>query len=153
MTFRFAVTFAVVALGSVCARAPQAAEAGFTSPATPAGVTLQLAKAVGGERPIYYANASGQALYTFAKDTQAGKAVCAGECAALWPPLMAGPTAKPFAAWTIIAREDGTRQWAVGGKPLYTYSKDTKPGDITGNNLGEVWHLAVANAASDVVFP
>src|SRR5699024_3097174 len=30
-------------------------------------------------------------------------------------------------------RDDGTRQWAYKGQPLYTYAKDQKAGDMTGD--------------------
>ena len=48
--------------------------------------------------------------------------------------------------WEIgrrIARDDGSMQWAYKGKPLYTYSKDAKPGDMTGDERGQVWHMAM----------
>ena len=43
---------------------------------------------------------------------------------------------------TVITRDDGTRQWASKGKPLYTYAKDAKAGDKAGDNFKEVWHVA-----------
>jgi predicted lipoprotein with Yx(FWY)xxD motif len=27
------------------------------------------------------------------------------------------------------------------GKPLYTYVNDTMPGDVNGDNVGNVWHV------------
>jgi predicted lipoprotein with Yx(FWY)xxD motif len=34
-------------------------------------------------------------------------------------------------------------QWAYKGKPLYTFAKDTKPGDTTGDGfLNGAWHIA-----------
>ena len=33
-------------------------------------------------------------------------------------------------------------QWADEGQPLYTYAKDKKPGDVKGDNVGKVWHVA-----------
>ena len=39
---------------------------------------------------------------------------------------------------------DGSKQWAYKGKPLYTFAKDTKPGDVTGDGfLNGAWHLAM----------
>jgi hypothetical protein len=37
---------------------------------------------------------------------------------------------------------DGTLQLADEGQPLYTYAKDKKPGDVKGDNVGKVWHVA-----------
>jgi predicted lipoprotein with Yx(FWY)xxD motif len=38
-----------------------------------------------------------------------------------------------------IKREDGKLQVTYNGMPLYLYAKDTKVGDATGNNVGNVW--------------
>jgi predicted lipoprotein with Yx(FWY)xxD motif len=83
---------------------------------------------------------SGMTLYTFDKDA-GGKSACNGPCAANWPPLMAAADAKPSGDWTIIARDDGSKQWAYKGKPLYAWSKDQKPGDMTGDGFNGAWHV------------
>lgn len=80
-------------------------------------------------------------LYTYDKDAK-DKSNCNGQCAANWPPLMATSNAKPMGNWTVITRDDGSKQWAYNGKPLYTWKKDTKPGDATGDGVGGVWHMA-----------
>ena len=86
---------------------------------------------------------NGMTLYTFDRDTaSSGKSVCNGPCANNWPPLMATPTAQPLGDYAIIMRDDGGRQWAMKGKPLYYWAKDTKPGDQTGDNFMNVWHVA-----------
>jgi predicted lipoprotein with Yx(FWY)xxD motif len=86
-------------------------------------------------------DAKGMTLYTFDKDS-AGKSVCNGPCAQNWPPLMAA-TASGVADWTVIARDDGSKQWAYMGKPLYTWAKDSKPGDTTGDGVNNnAWHVA-----------
>jgi predicted lipoprotein with Yx(FWY)xxD motif len=81
----------------------------------------------------------GMTLYTYDKDA-AGKSNCVDQCAVNWPPAMAMPTDKPVGDLTIIKRPDGTLQWADEGKPLYTFIQDKKPGDMTGDNMKEVWH-------------
>ena len=43
---------------------------------------------------------------------------------------------------TIITRDDGGKQWAYKGKPVYLYAKDAKAGDKTGDNFKDVWHAA-----------
>jgi predicted lipoprotein with Yx(FWY)xxD motif len=80
-------------------------------------------------------------LYTFDKD-QPGKSNCNGMCADNWPPLMAPADAKANGDWSIVARDDGTKQWAYKGHPLYGWVKDQKPGDTTGDGIGTVWHAA-----------
>jgi len=86
-------------------------------------------------------DAKGMTLYTFDNDTAAGKSVCNGPCAQNWPPLVAKAGAKPEGDFTVITRDDGSKQWAYKGKPLYTWAKDTKPGDITGDGFKNVWHI------------
>jgi predicted lipoprotein with Yx(FWY)xxD motif len=84
----------------------------------------------------------GMTLYTFDKDA-GGKSACNGPCAANWPPLMAASNAKAADGYTVITRTDGGKQWAHGGKPLYTWKNDKKPGDITGDGfLNGAWHIA-----------
>jgi predicted lipoprotein with Yx(FWY)xxD motif len=84
----------------------------------------------------------GMTLYTFDKDTaNSGKSTCNGPCAALWPPMMAAAADQPSGAYTIVTRDDGSRQWAYKGKPVYTYKPDQKPGDRSGDNFRDVWHI------------
>ncbi len=88
-------------------------------------------------------NPAGMTLYTFDKDPAGeGKSVCNGECAVRWPPLMAGPNDQARGDYSIITRDDGSRQWAYKGKPLYLWFKDQKPGDTTGDGVNNVWRVA-----------
>jgi len=87
-------------------------------------------------------NGTGMTLYVFDKDS-GGKSACNGPCAGNWPPLMAAEGAMPMGDYTVIARDDGSKQWAYKGRPLYTWKKDAKPGDITGDGfLNGAWHIA-----------
>jgi predicted lipoprotein with Yx(FWY)xxD motif len=86
-------------------------------------------------------DSAGMTVYTFDKDTaDSGKSACTGSCAQNWPPVMAGdaPLTAPYSA---ITREDGTRQLAYKGKPLYTFKKDKKAGDKTGDKAMNAWHV------------
>ena len=81
-------------------------------------------------------------LYTLDKDT-AGASTCNGPCAANWPPLMADEGAMASGDWSVVTRDDGKKQWAYKGKPLYYFVKDQKPGDRTGEGmLNNMWHVA-----------
>lgn len=86
-------------------------------------------------------DAKSMTLYIFDRDTT-GKSNCNGQCPTNWPPLMAAADAKASSDWTIVTRDDGGKQWAYKGKPLYTWSKDAKPGDVTGDGVNSVWHIA-----------
>lgn len=90
-----------------------------------------------------FVNADGMTLYTFDKDVAgSGKSVCNGPCATNWPPLMAAADARASGEWSIVTRDDGGRQWAYRGKPLYRWIKDQKPGDRTGDGFNNAWRLA-----------
>ena len=81
-----------------------------------------------------WVNGVGMTLYTFDKDTVAGKSMCNDKCATEWPPLAAAANATASGDWTIVTRDDGTKMWAYEGHPLYTFLDDKKAGDITGDN-------------------
>ena len=85
---------------------------------------------------------NGMTLYTFDNDkASSGKSVCNGPCAGLWPPLMATATDQPAGDYSVVIRDDGSRQLAYKGKPLYFYKADQKAGDRTGDNFKDVWHI------------
>jgi predicted lipoprotein with Yx(FWY)xxD motif len=84
---------------------------------------------------------NGMTLYTFDKDA-AGKSACNGPCAQNWPPLTAQAGAASSGEWSVVARDDGSKQWAYKGKPVYYWAKDAKAGDRTGDGVNQVWHLA-----------
>jgi predicted lipoprotein with Yx(FWY)xxD motif len=87
-------------------------------------------------------DSSGMTLYTFDKDTSgSGKSACNGPCAALWPPAMVAADAKADGDFSVVSRDDGAKQWAYKGKPLYHYSADKKAGDMTGDKFKDVWHV------------
>ena len=48
---------------------------------------------------------------------------------------------KPQGPYTIVVRDDGRRQWAYRGKPVYTWPEDQEPGDKYGDNYNKVWHI------------
>src|SRR5262245_13014169 len=83
----------------------------------------------------------GMTLYIFDR-ASGGKSACNGQCARNWPALMASADAKSMGEYTIVTRDDSGKQWAYKGKPLYTWAKDTKPGDVTGDGVNNVWHIA-----------
>lgn len=88
--------------------------------------------------------ATSMTLYIFDRDTAgSGKSVCNGFCASNWPALIAADRAQPYGEYTIITRDDGKKQYAYKGKPLYYFVKDQKPGDKLGDGfMNGAWHLA-----------
>src|SRR3984957_17176338 len=86
-------------------------------------------------------DSKGMTLYSFDKDS-AGKSACNGPCATNWPPL-AAPSGTAMGDWSMITRDDGSKQWAYKGKPLYVFAKDAKSVDTKGDGvLNGAWHIA-----------
>lgn len=84
----------------------------------------------------------GLTVYTFDRDVAgSGKSACNGQCAINWPPVLAGANDQPQGPYTIIVRDDGRRQWAYKGKPVYTWPEDQEPGDKYGDNKNNIWHV------------
>lgn len=85
-------------------------------------------------------DADGMTVYTYDKDEAgSGKSSCVATCAKNWPPVKA--QGKPRPPYSVVTRADGSKQLAHGGKPLYTFVKDKKAGDKTGDGVGGVWHV------------
>ena len=127
-TCAFTAALALTLAG--CYSAPAANASGQTPPSA---VSVQNGMLVG---------ANGMTLYTFDKDMAgSGKSVCNGACATNWPPLTA--TAAPGGeGYSLVTRDDGAKQVAYKGKPLYYWSKDMKAGDKTGDGVNNLWRIA-----------
>jgi len=91
-------------------------------------------------------SADGMTLYTFTKDT-ANTSTCTGDCAKAWPAFWVYNNDKLVAGTGVtgklgtIKHDDDTMQVTYNGMPLYVYSKDAKPGDTTGQGVGNVWNV------------
>ncbi len=99
-------------------------------------------------------DARGMTLYLYSPDKR-DKSVCTGKCAAYWPPALVptgatAPTTIPGVAGTfgVTTRQGGARQLTYDGAPLYTWVKDKKPGDITGQGVEGIWWAVVVGGAT-----
>lgn len=115
--------------------------ASFAAPALAEDYASGAIKTMDTRKGEVLTDAKGMSLYTFDKDA-AGVSNCYGDCATKWPPVTAAADAKADGELSLIERKDGAKQWAFGGKPLYLWQGDKKPGDVSGDGLGGVWHLA-----------
>lgn len=88
-----------------------------------------------------FTDAKGMTLYTFDMDKD-GVSSCYDACATNWPPMMADANAKAEGEFGLTERTDGSKQWTYDNMPLYTWIKDAKPGDVTGDGVKGVWHVA-----------
>ena len=131
--FGAAVACVVVTQASAATPAPLAPLA------APLGITFQITRS-----GTIYADANGKALYTADAD-------CSGDCTKAWNPLTAIGAANPVGEWTLATRGDGTKQWALKGKPVYTSAKDEKPGDVKGTADG--WRVASFKAPVPALMP
>ena len=85
----------------------------------------------------------GMTLYTFDNDKEPNKSSCSGNCANAWPALKAQASDKDMGDWKVITRDDGAKQWAYKGKPVYYFAMDKAAGDKTGEGRGNgAWHVA-----------
>ena len=65
-------------------------------------------------------------LYTCANDKEPGESACDGPGTEDWPPFRPEATAPaPHAPLSIITRDDGSKQYAFKGKPLYPGRTET----------------------------
>jgi predicted lipoprotein with Yx(FWY)xxD motif len=87
----------------------------------------------------------GLTLYLYAKDGR-NASVCTGVCERVWPPATISGT--PAAAAGVsagklktIKRSDRRTQLVYNGHPLYTFSEDTRPGQIDGEGFLGVWYV------------
>jgi predicted lipoprotein with Yx(FWY)xxD motif len=99
----------------------------------------------------YLADGAGRALYLFGADRPGDceyepVSNCFADCALSWPIFDAGARrlgpGLDDAAFGTIERSDGVRQTTYLGWPLYYYRKDMAPGDVLGQAVGKIWHLA-----------
>ncbi len=101
-----------------------------------------------GEKTFDRAELAGFSLYVFDNDANdsgldgTGDSDCNGGCAVTWPPVFADAGATPGGNFSLVNRDDGSRQWAFKAEPLYFFANDVAPGDVTGDEVGGVWHLA-----------
>jgi len=88
-------------------------------------------------------DARGMTLYVYDRDG-VNKSNCNGSCAQQWIPVPATADAQTMAPnWSVVMRDDGARQWAYKGKPIYTWIGDTRPGETFGQNQSSSWSVAV----------
>lgn len=82
-------------------------------------------------------------LYTFDGDISgSGRSTCNGDCAINWPPLLVDVNATSYGNYSIITRDDGKKQFAYKGKPLYYFLMDKKPGDRLGDGYANgAWRI------------
>ncbi|MBK6854180.1 MAG: hypothetical protein IPG93_21985 [Burkholderiales bacterium] len=87
---------------------------------------------------------TGHSLYTFDNDiVGSGSSVCNPPCSNIFPAYLATDTDTAKGDLSLVTRQDGGRQWAYKGRPLYRFYADDKPGDKGGDGMNRnLWHIA-----------
>jgi predicted lipoprotein with Yx(FWY)xxD motif len=88
---------------------------------------------------------NGMTLYMYTKDGP-DQSNCSGGCLKAWPPLttQGNPVLGPGVDKSLVgtaALPDGSKIVTYNKMPLYYWAKDTKAGDVTGQNVGGVWYV------------
>lgn len=97
----------------------------------------------------YLVNSDGMTLYYY-KDDSSGVSNVPANILPNWPPFYSSqitiPSSLNAADFNSFTRTDGTMQTTYKGWPLYTFIKDTAPGQTNGQGLLGLWY--VVNSAS-----
>jgi predicted lipoprotein with Yx(FWY)xxD motif len=123
--------------------------AATAAPATTAarstgGTTVAVASSTLGDILV---DGDGRTLYAFTKD-KGDQSVCTGDCATSWPALTGTATAGTGVQASLLStsmQANGKSQVTYGGKPLYYFAGDAKPGDTNGAGVGNVWFALTAD--------
>jgi predicted lipoprotein with Yx(FWY)xxD motif len=108
------------------------------APQPAAGKTVKVSESRYGEVLV---DGRGRILYLFTKE-RTKRSRCYGDCATAWPPFLtkgkprAGKGTDPELVGTT-KRRNGRRQVTYNGHPLYYYVTDTRPGQITCQDVVE----------------
>ena len=147
--FVFSALAALILVIAACS--PQAAPTTAPAPAAtePAAVPVTggttVALGQNDELGSFLVDDKGMTLYLFTKDTP-NTSNCYDKCATAWPPLLTngnpvGGEGVDSSMLGTTTRTDGSVQVTYNGWPLYYYAKDKAPGDVVGQNVGDVWFV------------
>jgi predicted lipoprotein with Yx(FWY)xxD motif len=153
ITSMLSIALIIVACGSASSTG-SSSSSGTTPTTAPTSATPIVKTAsvtVNGQSETILTNAQGMTLYYFTADT-ATKAVCTGTCAGIWPPLLFTGTGSPTSATLLpgtlrVVTDANGKQVEYNGHPLYTYSKDTAPGQTNGEGFKGKWFVATPTLA------
>ena len=90
----------------------------------------------------YLVDPAGRTLYYFVKDTP-GMSACTGTCTGKWTAFSAGTISAP----SVLNPSDfgtvsGSNQTTYKGRPLYYFTGDTMPGQVSGQGFNNLWYVA-----------
>jgi predicted lipoprotein with Yx(FWY)xxD motif len=147
-----------VALLAACGSSTSSGGGGSsaTTPATtqPASGSGPMIKTASTSKGTVLVNAAGKTIYWFAIDTPTKSNCTSTTCTSFWPPVLGKASAAAGASvpktFGTITRPDGKVQATYDGHPLYTFSGDSGPGSIKGNDFnasGGLWWAMTPSGA------
>jgi predicted lipoprotein with Yx(FWY)xxD motif len=125
--------------------------ASASSTAFAAGTTVDVATSTNFGTVLV--DSQGFALYTFPQDHN-GISACTGQCVPVWPALTVPAGTTPSAgtgvpgAVAAMLQSNGTYQVTYNGAPLYTFVGDTRPGQVSGQNIGGFTVVQVSGSST-----
>jgi predicted lipoprotein with Yx(FWY)xxD motif len=146
------LTAACSSSGSSSSSAPASSAAspagGSASPAAAAAGSGLVITTKSGSAGAFLTDGSGRAVYLWMKDGKDSSA-CDGACAGAWPPVTATGAVSASggvttAGLSTITRSGGAKQVVYDGHPLYYFSGDSGPGQVSGqgsDSFGAKWWL------------
>ena len=139
---------AVIALAgcSTTASTPTAASASPSMSASKAPAASPDAATASGKLGQIIVDGKGMTAYVWDKDTaNSGVSACTGTCATLWSAITTASATPTVTGITGTVAEitgvSGGKQITINGLPIYTFTKDTKPGDTNGQLVLNIWHV------------
>lgn len=72
-------------------------------------------------------------LYTPQGEVEVASLCLESPCLDTWRPMMAPRIARSLGDWEIVVREDGLKQWAYKGRPLFHYADDVQVREFSGH--------------------
>jgi predicted lipoprotein with Yx(FWY)xxD motif len=153
------IATALVLFATACGGGGSSASAAQTPTAPNPAKTVSVVKVDGVGTVLV--DSQGDALYSPAQEAN-GTISCTGACTSIWMPLTL-PSGQSMPTGTtdlgsklgVVQRPDGATQVTFDGKPLYTFTQDSGPGVVSGNNFSDMfdgksftWHVASIGATS-----
>lgn len=123
---------------------------GFATASSPTSKRV-VKEAETGSGQTVLANLRGRTLYSLSVEVH-GKFICTGSCLSVWHPLVVPKHVAPTGPVKLgtVRRPDGRFQVTYRGRPLYSFSGDSKMGEGNGEGIKDVgtWHAASTSGAS-----
>ncbi|PQZ91616.1 hypothetical protein CQ018_13335 [Arthrobacter sp. MYb227] len=129
---------------SSSAASPSASSSATTASPNSSAVDLKTATSSLGNIVV---DGKGMSLYFYTLDTKGTTtSACTGACLEAWPIAVASSATPKIEGVTgtvsTITSPDGKLQLTLNGMPLYNFVQDSKPGDVLGQGVKDVWYLS-----------